>query len=302
LARVHANGIEIEYETRGPREGRPLLLIMGLGTQMIMWPDGFVERLVERGHRVVRFDNRDSGLSTCYPGAPLDLNAVLTAAFGGGPPASVPYRLEDMADDTAALIHELGWGSAHVVGASMGGMIAQLVAIRHPGRVRSLTSIMSAPEFVAPEPEMAGMLATPMPDGRDAAIAGGVRIWSMLRGPGFPPDHAEEVETRDVIARAYDRHHDPEAVFRQLAAILASPGRRAALGGVHVPTLVIHGTADRLIPLVGGEMTAAAVPGAQLVAIEGMGHELPRGAWPRMVEAISALTERADTSTAERAS
>jgi pimeloyl-ACP methyl ester carboxylesterase len=294
VPRAHANGIEIEYEERGPQDGRPLVLIMGLGAQMILWPDGFVERLADRGHRVVRFDNRDAGCSTSFREAAPDLGAIFSAAFGGGPPAAVPYRLEDMADDTAALIEALGWPSAHVVGASMGGMIAQLVTIRHQDHVRSLTSIMSAPEFVAPEPDMVSMLATPMPLERDAAIAEGMRIWSKLRGPGYPPDAAEEAETRDVIARSYDRNHDPDATMRQLAAILATPGRRAALAGVTVPTLVIHGTADRLIPIVGGELTAAAVPGSELVAIDGMGHELPRGAWPRIIDAICATTERAE--------
>ncbi len=294
MTRAHANGIDIEYEERGPRDGRPLLLIMGLGTQMIMWPDGFVDLLAERGHRVVRFDNRDAGLSTTFRGTTIDLNGLLMAIFGGGPAMEMPYRLEDMADDTAGLIDALGWDSAHVVGASMGGMIAQIVALRHGDRVRSLTSIMSAPERVLPEPEMVGMLATPIPEGREAAIDAGVGIWRMLGGPAFPPSDADLAEMRELVARAYDRNHDPESVHRQLAAILAAPGRRAALAQVHIPTLVIHGTADRLIPFVGGRMTADAIPGAELLAIDGMGHELPRAAWRQMVEAISELTERAE--------
>jgi pimeloyl-ACP methyl ester carboxylesterase len=293
VPQVRANGIDIEYEVRGPQDGRPLLLIMGLGTQMIHWPDGFVDLLIDRGHRVVRFDNRDSGLSTSHDGTTVDLAALLTAVFTGQQP-SAPYLLDDMADDTAALLDALTWPSAHVVGASMGGMIGQALAIRHPERVRSLTSIMSAPEFVEPAPEMVSMLATPMPTDREAYIEAGVRVWHMLAGPGFPMTEEDDDEARAIMALAYDRHHDPEATMRQLAAILASEPRTAALATLGVPALVIHGTGDRLIPPIGGQMTAAAIPGAEHVVIEGMGHDLPRGAWVRMVDAISELTERAD--------
>ena len=288
-----ANGIEIEYELQGPEGGRPLLMIMGLGTQMIHWPDGFVDSLVGRGHRVLRFDNRDAGLSTSFAHTDVDLAAVLTAVFTGGP-VPAPYHIDDMADDAAGLLDALGWGSAHVVGASMGGMIAQSLTVRHADRVRSLTSIMSTPEFVEPAPEMVAMLATPVPHERQAYIEHAVDIWRLLGGPGFPRTPADDDEARRISAMAYDRNFDPNATSRQLAAILASEPRRAALGDVGVPALVIHGSADRLIPLVGGEMTAAAIPDAELLVIEGLGHELPAGAWPAMVDAISALTERTE--------
>jgi pimeloyl-ACP methyl ester carboxylesterase len=176
----------------------------------------------------------------------------------------------------------------------MGGMIAQALTVRHPERVRSLTSIMSTPEFVEPAPEMVAMLATPVPHEREAYIEHAVDIWRLLGGSGFPRTPADDDEARRISAMAYDRHFDPNATSRQLAAILASEPRRTALGGVRVPTVVIHGSADRLIPPIGGEMTAAAIPGSDLLVIEGMGHELPAGAWPAMVDAISMLTERAE--------
>jgi pimeloyl-ACP methyl ester carboxylesterase len=297
---VRANGIDIEYDVRGPQDARPLLLIMGLGTQMIHWPDGFIDLLIDRGHRVARFDNRDSGLSTNFDQSPVDLAALLTAVFTGQQP-SAPYLLDDMADDTAGLLDALAWPSAHVVGASMGGMIAQALAIRHPERVRSLTSMMSTPEFVEPAPEMVSMLATPMPTERQAYIDAGVRVWQMLAGPGFPLTEQDDAEARRIMALAYDRHHDPEATMRQLAAILASEPRTAALAHLAVPALVIHGSGDRLVPPIGGQMTAAAIPGAEHLVIEGMGHDLPRGAWIELAEAISRLTERADASSRSEA-
>ncbi len=296
MPRARANGIELEYDVFGPEDGRPLLLIMGLGAQMIFWPLGLIDLLTARGHRVVRFDNRDSGLSTSFSGAHTDLNAVLMAMFSGttAPPEAAPYSLDDMADDAAGLLDALGWESAHVAGASMGGMIAQDVAIRHPARVRSLTSIMSTPEYVEPAPEMVSMLATPIPIEREAAIEAGVGILRQLAAPGFPPTDEEIAEIRELLAQAYERQRDPEATFRQLAAILVAPPRTEALGALRIPALVIHGAGDRLIPPRGGELTATAIPGARHVVIEGMGHDLPRRAWPRIVEEISDLTARAE--------
>jgi len=298
MPRASANGIELEYDIRGPSDGRPLLMIMGLGAQMIFWPDGLVDMLADRGHEVVRFDNRDCGLSTSCAGQPVDLNTVLMSVFSGtpAPAGAAPYTLDDMADDAAGLQDALGWDSAHVVGASMGGMIAQSLAIGHPARVRSLTSIMSTPEYVMPEPDMVSMLATPIPPEREAAIEAGLEIYRRLAAPGYPPSDEEMVEARRLMALAYERGQDPEATFRQLAAILVSAGRLQALAALQVPALVIHGSGDRLIPPVGGEMTAAAIPGAKHVAIEGMGHNLPTVAWPPIVEAITELTERADQS------
>ena len=296
MPRASANGIELEYDIRGPSGGRPLLMVMGLGAQMIFWPDGLVDLLADRGHRVVRFDNRDSGLSTSFAGAPVDLNTALMAVFSGvpAPAGASPYTLDDMANDAAGLMDAIGWDSAHVVGASMGGMIAQSLAIGHPDRVRSLTSIMSTPEYVMPEPDMVSMLATPIPPGREEAIEAGLEIYRKLAAPGYPPSDGEMVEARRLLELAYERGRDPEAVFRQLAAIMVSAGRARALAGLQIPALVIHGSGDRLIPPLGGEMTAAAIPGAKHVVIEGMGHNLPTVAWPRIVDAITELTERAD--------
>jgi pimeloyl-ACP methyl ester carboxylesterase len=303
MPRASANGIELEYDIHGPSGGRPLVMIMGLGAQMIFWPDGLVDLLATRGHRVVRFDNRDSGLSTTFTGAPVDLNTVLMAGFSGvpAPVDAAPYTLDDMANDTAGLMDALGWDSAHVVGASMGGMIAQSLAIGHPARVRSLTSIMSTPEYVMPEPDMVSMLATPIPPGREEAVEAGLAIYRKLAALGYPPSDEEMVEARRLMELAYERGRDPDATFRQLAAILVSAGRTQALGALRVPALVIHGSGDRLIPPVGGEMTAAAIPGAKHVVIEGMGHNLPAVAWPRIVDSITALTERADEAGERRA-
>jgi pimeloyl-ACP methyl ester carboxylesterase len=290
MPRATANGIELEYETVGSEDGRPLLLIMGLGGQLIHWPEGFCSLLAERGHFLILFDNRDSGLSTSIDGAEVDLGAVLSSAFTGQE-TPAPYLLDDMADDAAGLLDALGLRSAHIVGASMGGMIAQAFAIRHPARVRSLTSIMSTPEFVEPDPELLVMLATPPPPGREAYIERSVADQRLLAGASFPPD---EEELRRVEAVAYDRGLNAPGTERQLAAILGSPGRRTALAGVRAPTLVIHGSADRLVPPIGGRLTAEATPGAELLIIDGMGHDLPRDAWPTMVDAISQLTERAE--------
>jgi pimeloyl-ACP methyl ester carboxylesterase len=290
MPRATANGIELEYETTGPEDGRPLLLIMGLGAQLIHWPEAFCAMLAERGHLVILFDNRDSGLSTSFDGEQVDLAAVLMSAFSGQE-TSAPYLLDDMADDAAGLLDALGLQSAHVVGVSMGGMIAQALAIRHSPRVRSLTSIMSSPEFVEPYPELVAMLATPPPEGREAYLERSLADYRLLAGTAFP---IEEEEFRRVEGAAYDRGLNPRGTERQLAAILGSPGRRTALAGVRAPTLVIHGSADRLIPPIGGRLTADAIPGAELLIIEGMGHDLPRDTWPAIVDAISRLTERAN--------
>ncbi|MEV0232534.1 alpha/beta hydrolase [Nonomuraea sp. NPDC050786] len=276
--RAAANGIDIAYESFGPPEGRPLLLIMGLGAQLIHWDEGLCALLAEQGHHVVRFDNRDAGLSTHFhdQGAP-----VL------GAPSS--YLLDDLADDAAGLMDALGWPAAHVVGASMGGMIAQALAIRHPERVLTLTSIMSTPgPSVAPPTEaaLAALMARPPAD-REAVLAQAVRTWSVLGSPGFELDHER---IRELAGLAYDRCFDPDGTARQLAAIMASPDRTELLAGVRVPTLVLHGEADQLIPVAAGHATAAAVPGARLVTYPGMGHDLPRPLWPSIVAEITKLT------------
>ena len=290
---ARANGIELEYDTFGRPDAEPLLLVMGLGAQMVLWEEDFCELLAERGHFVVRFDNRDIGLSTKMSshGVPNILQMMIDAQ--AGKPLSAPYTLDDMADDTAGLLDALEIERAHVCGASMGGMIAQTLAIRHPARVKSLTSIMSttgAPDLPGPRPEAAAALVTPIPTDRDGAIERGVMVFRTIGSPGFPFD---EESVRRRAALQYDRCHHPEGQARQLAAIFAHGSRRERLRDVRVPALVIHGADDPLVPVEGGHDTAASIPGAELLIIEGMGHDNPRDAWPRVIDSICALTARA---------
>jgi len=278
--------MEIEYQTFGDPADPTLLLVMGLGGQMILWHEEFCEALAARGHHVVRFDNRDVGLSTKLDHAGLPDVMGALSAVAQGRPIDAPYRLRDMADDAAGLLDALDLESAHVVGASMGGMIAQTLAIEHPDRVLTLTSIMSTtgePGLPQARPEAMGALLTPAPTERAAAIEHGLRLWRTIGSPGFPFD---EREVRERAALAFDRGQSPAGVARQLVAILASGSRRAALASVRAPTLVIHGAADPLIPVEAGRATAAAVPGAELLVIDGMGHDLPRALWPTFVDAI----------------
>lgn len=293
MPRARANGIEIEYETFGDPADPALLLVMGLGAQMILWPEEFCSDLAARGLHVVRYDNRDVGRSTWLDQAGMpDVAGALAAAMQGRPIAS-PYRLRDMAADAVGLLDALEVDAAHVVGASMGGMIAQTLAIEHPARVRTLTSIMSTtghPGLPPARPEAMAVLVTPAPTERAAAIEHGVRVWRTIGSPGFPFD---EAEVRERAALAFDRGVNPPGIARQLVAILASGSRREALRGVQVPSLVIHGAADPLVPVEAGRDTAQAVPGAELLEFEGMGHDLPRPLWPRFVEAIAKLVGRA---------
>ncbi len=289
-----ANGIDICYESFGEPSGRPLLLVMGLGTQMLGWHEEFCEQLVARGHWVTRFDNRDIGQSSQLDelGIP-DVPAAMAAAFQGGE-IKAPYLLRDMAADAVGLMDALGIDSAHVVGASMGGMIVQAMAIDFPSRVRSLTSIMSTTgERTLPQsqPEAIGALLVPPPPDREGAIQRNVDIFRTIGSPGFP---FEEERIRERAGLSYDRGFNPAGVARQLMAIIASPSRREALRRVKIPALVIHGKADPLVPVEGGIDTAEALPNAELMLIDGMGHDLPSPLWPRLVEAISALTERAE--------
>lgn len=281
------NGIELAYETFGDPAGRPLVLVMGLATQMLAWHEEFCALLVERGFFVVRFDNRDIGLSTHLSDAQEpDLMAALS-----GDTSSAAYRLEDMADDTVGLLDALGIDRAHLVGASMGGMIAQTVALRHPDRVRSLTSIMSTPSpSIGParEEALAVLLAPPV-HSREEAVQRALTAYGVIGSPGYPLD---EQWLAQVAGQSYDRAYDPVGVMRQLLAIQASGDRSEALRGVRVPTLVVHGADDPLVQLEGGRATAAAVPGAELVVLDGMGHNLPRELWPTIVEAIVRTADR----------
>src|SRR4051795_13264739 len=262
---------------------------MGLATQMIGWPDEFCSGLVERGPFVVRFDNRDIGLSTHLDdrGAP----DILSLLGGTG---SAPYPLADLADDSVGLLDALHLDSAHVVGASMGGMVAQLVAIRHPERVRSLTSIMSTtgdPGVGMPAEAAMGVLLAPPATDRESAIQRAVDTYRVIGSPGFEFD---EQALRDRAALSYARRYNPAGVARQLAAILTTPDRTEDLGGVDVPTLVVHGEHDSLVNVSGGRATATAIPGAELLVVDGMGHDLPRAIWPEVTDRIADRVERAE--------
>jgi pimeloyl-ACP methyl ester carboxylesterase len=267
----------------GDARGSPLLMIMGLGMPLNYWDDDLCTMLVERGFRVIRFDNRDSGRSTKIVGGPKP--NVLAAVFGITRSAS--YSLDDMADDAAGLLAHLGLGAAHVMGASLGGMIAQTLAVRHPARVRSLCSIMSTtgnPRVARARPRAARTLLSKPPGDRDGYIDHMVKSFDAIGSPGFPVD---EARLRARLRAGFDRGRDPFGARRQLLAIAASGDRTRALQTLNVPTLVVHGLEDPLVPPTAGRATAAAIPGARLLEIPGMGHDLPRGAWPRVVEAIA---------------
>lgn len=288
VGRAQVNGLELEYEVLGDDDDPALLMIMGLGAQMIAWDDELCEEFVACGYRVIRYDNRDVGLSTKLHDAGVpDVEEVIRRH------TSPPYSLDDMADDAAGLLDALDVDAAHVVGASMGGMVAQLLAIRHPQRVRSLTSVMSttgAPDVPPPTPEALHVLMQVPPKDREGRIEHAVGVTRTLAGPGFPFD---EERARRRATESVDRCFYPQGVARQLAAVLSAPSRVEALGAVTAPTLVVHGTDDPLVPLGGGESTAAAVPGAELVVIPGMAHDLPLPVWPEVVGAIRELTARA---------
>jgi len=255
-----------------------------------VWPEDFCRLLADAGHHVVRFDNRDVGLSSWFDGAGVpDMEAVFEDAVAGRPVES-PYSLSDMADDAVGVLDALGIDSAHIVGASMGGMIAQQVAIRHPDRTRSLCSIMSMPRFIIGDPEVTAVLMAEDPGTREARIEVGIEGSRFLAGDGFPFD---EERTRTSFEATIDRAWHPEGTARQMAAILADGDRTEALRGVTAPTVVVHGTSDRLVLPQGAEETAAAVPGAELVWIDGMGHELPLGAHQQIVDAVCRLVARA---------
>lgn len=290
---VGTNGIEIEYETFGDPSADPLLLIMGLGAQMILWEEEFCRLLAGHGHHVIRFDNRDVGLSTRLEEAGVPRIRVMMEQVERGERPEARYRLSDMGRDAVGLLDGLGIDAAHVVGASMGGMIGQTVAIEHPERVRTLTSIMSStghPGLPRAKPEAMAVLLTPPPRDREGNIERAVEAARIIGSPGFPFD---EERIRARAARTYDRAFYPKGLARQLAAILASGSRREALEALRTPTLVIHGDMDPLVPVEGGLDTAEAVPGAELLIIEGMGHDLPPEVWPRIADTIARHARKA---------
>jgi pimeloyl-ACP methyl ester carboxylesterase len=265
-----ANGITIEYDTFGDPSSPPVLLIMGLGAQMTLWDPEFCQAIADRGYYVIRFDNRDIGLSTWFDDAGShELGDVVSGSV------DAPYSLTDMAADAAGLLDALGIESAHIVGASMGGMIAQTFAIEYPTKTRTLTSIMSTTGNAAvgqPSPEALGALFGPTPTSREEAVETALKLSKVIGSPGYPFD---EGRIRERAASDYDRSFHPSGVIRQVAAVLTQPDRTVALGSVTSPTLVIHGADDPLVDPSGGHATADAVPNAKMKVVPGMGHNLP---------------------------
>lgn len=294
MAQVKANGINIEYESFGPEKAEPVLLIMGLGAQLTLWPVELCEALVARGFRAIRYDNRDVGLSTKFDDAGVPQLPALIAGIMAGQKPTVPYRLEDMAADAAGLLDALGIDRAHIVGASMGGMIAQLFAAGYPARTLSLTSIMSSTGNAAlppATPEAMGVLMSrPAGNDLDALVEFGVKAARVIGSPGFP---ADEALLRARVRRDVERSVYPAGFARQMAAIYASGDRRSKLATITAPTVVIHGTADPLVPVEGGRDTAANIKGAELVEIDGMGHDLPLPLVDRIADAIAGIARRA---------
>lgn len=282
-------GIDIAYERIGDPDLPPVLLIIGSGSQLIHWPDEFCTELVTRGLQVIRFDNRDSGRSTMFSDAPApDIMAAIA-----GDMSSASYTLADMAADTVGLLDVLDIDSAHLVGISLGGMIGQTMAIEYPQRVRSLTSIASTtgnPEVGQTHPGVFGDTG-PQPHDRAGYIEWRVRVGRALASPGFAFDAEAVAET---AGRAYDRGHDLTAMMRQMVAVVASGDRTSGLEAVQVPALVIHGSDDRMFDVSGGRATAAAIPGAELMIVDGLGHALPRELWSTFAERIGDLVQRVE--------
>ena len=296
MARLTANGIEIEYDVHGPEGGEPIVLVMGLGAQMIRWSMDMVGDLARRGYRVVRFDNRDVGLSHRFDDAsPPSIGEVAKAVREGRRP-DVPYFLSDMAADAAGVIEGLGLGSAHVVGASMGGMIVQMLAAEHPHRVRSMTSIMSTtgnPGLPPARPEAVAFLVNRGPDPHadlEAFLDHGLASARVMAGPAGVLDEAAE---RAGVEQSFRRAYYPVGFLRQYAAILGSGDRREALRRITAPTVVIHGADDPLVPVEGGHDTAACIPDAEMHVLPGMGHNIPAPLIPKVCDLIERAVRRA---------
>ncbi len=301
MTRIRANGIEIEYQDTGPRDGVPLLFINGFGSQITSWPEDFREQLEARGLRVIRFDNRDVGLTQKWRGITPDVRAVAKAMREGQKP-DVPYTLNDMAADAAALLSELGIGSAHISGASMGGMIAQLVALNHPEKARSLITIFSTtsdPSLPQSSPEAQAALLTPSPGtDRETVIAHSLKGRRTYASTAWPFD---EARLGALIGLNYDRMFYPEGSGRQYAAIMASPPRTERLKSLKLPALVMHGTADMLLRVECGRHTAQCIPGSEYHEIEGWGHDMPLGVIPTVVGFMSDFVKRVESQRAAKA-
>jgi pimeloyl-ACP methyl ester carboxylesterase len=295
MPQIKANGISLEYESFGAEDRETVLLIMGFSGQLTLWPVELCDELVARGYRVIRFDNRDVGLSSKIEEAGMpDMEKVVGALLGGAPYAPA-YSLDDMAADAAGLLDALGIQRAHIVGASMGGMIAQLVAANHPEKTLSLTSIMSTtgnPELPQGSPEAMGALLAPAPapDDIEAIVQRGINTWKTIGSPGYRTDDAT---LREWVIRDTKRSYYPVGTARQLAAIVGNGDRREKLKKVKAPTVVLHGADDPLVPVEGGKDTAASIAGAELRVVPGMAHDFPVALVPTFADAIEAAAKRA---------
>ena len=294
MPQAKANGISIEYETFGDPKADPMLLIMGLGAQMTRWPPALCEAIAAKGFHVVRFDNRDVGLTTHFNDAGVPALAEISGARARGEKPNVPYTLSDMAADAVGLLDALNIRKAHIVGASMGGMIAQLVAAEHPERTLSLTSIFSntGNPAIQAKPEAMAVLVNrpPHPSDEEAYLAHTVASARVTGSPAYP---AEEALLRANALADVKRAYNPSGFSRQMAAITATGDRREKLKTITAPTIVIHGEADPLVPVEGGRDTHATIPGAEIVTFPGMGHDLPPALWDDIIAAIVSVTERA---------
>ena len=287
-----ANGVSLCWQAFGEESAEPLVLIMGLGAQMVMWEDPFCEQLAARGFRVIRFDNRDIGRSQKMTGGERVTFADLIGLSLAGKPIPAVYTLKDMAADTVGLLDALGIARAHIVGLSMGGAIAQEIALGWPDRVKTLTSIMASPGGAGlppPTPEAAAVLMTPPPATKEEYVATFQRTWKVLRAGSFPQDEATDA---DRAERNWSRGLNPAGVGRQLVAIFASGSRRERLPGVAAPTLVIHGARDPLVPIGHGEIVHQLVPAATMLRLDDMGHALSRPHWDTVIDAITAHAGR----------
>jgi len=299
MPQARANGITLEYDVHGPASGEPVLLIMGLGAQMTRWPAPFIELLAAEGLKVIRFDNRDVGLSEKIESGGLpDLQKVVGALMQGQKP-DVPYLLDDMAADAVGLLDALGIARAHIVGASLGGMVAQLVAADYPGRVLSLTSIMSTTgnrELPPAKPEAIAVLNDRGPDpltDLEGYLTHSIRGARAIGSPGYPQP---ESNIRENSLASFQRSYYPPGFARQYAAAVASADRRPKLAGVAAPTVVIHGGDDPLVPVEGGHDTAANIPGSELRIVPGMGHDFPPELYGEIADGILRAVERSKTS------
>jgi len=291
MPKTNVNDIEIEYETIGDPSSKPLLLIAGLGSQLLAWTDELCENLADHGFFVIRFDNRDIGLSTKFEDAGMPNFVEINAAYTRGEIPEVPYTLEDMAGDAISVLDVLNIDKAHICGASMGGMIAQVLAYKYPSRVLSLTLIMSTtgnPDLPQPKPEIMAQFFAPVPSGRKAFIEETVKRGRLIHGT-FAYD---EDQSREYRAKEYDRSYYPEGVTRQLAAMAVPGNLKPKLAAIRAPTLVIHGREDPFNSVEAGKEIAAGIPGAELLILDGMGHSLPREVIPHIVNALVANSNK----------